>query len=62
MVKEYLSLKEPNLYITRIRFFKDDTYVIITEFADNQILICSELSGIWIYDFGARLNNKSNHL
>lgn len=44
--------------LPELDFFKDDTYVIITEFADNQILICSELSGIWIYDFGARLNNK----
>ena len=38
--------------------FKDDTYVLITEFSDNQILLCSELSGIWIYNYGAALTNQ----
>jgi len=44
--------------LPELDIFKDDTYVLITEFADNQILICSELSGIWIYNYGAATANK----
>jgi len=44
--------------LPELDIFKDDTFVLITEFTDNQILICSELSGVWVYNYGAALTNK----